>query len=145
MITGVDIIREQIRSAAGLPLRYRQDDIRINGHAIECRINAEDPLKFTPCPGRITAYHPPGGLGVRVDAFVYDNYTVVPNYDSMIAKLIVHAETREDAIRRMSRALDEFIIEGIKTTIFFHKQIMANKDFIEGNIDTSFLERIVLE
>jgi len=145
MVTGVDIVREQIRSAAGLPLRYRQEDIRISGHAIECRINAEDPLKFTPCPGKITAYHQPGGLGVRVDSFVFDQYTVVPNYDSMIAKLIVHAETREDAIKRMARALDEYIIEGIKTTIFFHKRIMTNKDFIEGNIDTSFLERIVLE
>jgi acetyl-CoA carboxylase biotin carboxylase subunit len=145
MVTGVDIVREQILSAAGKPLRYKQEDIKINGHAIECRINAEDPLKFTPCPGKITAYHPPGGLGVRVDSFVYDQYTVVPHYDSMIAKLIVHAETREDAIKRMARALDEFIIEGIKTTIFFHKRIMANTDFIEGNIDTSFLERIVLE
>jgi acetyl-CoA carboxylase, biotin carboxylase subunit len=145
MITGVDLIREQIRSAAGLPLRYKQKDIKINGHAIECRINAEDPFKFTPCPGKITAYHQPGGLGVRVDSFVYDQYTVVPHYDSMIGKLIVHAETREDAIRRMARALDEYIIEGIKTTIFFHKRIMTNKDFIEGNVDTSFLERIVLE
>jgi len=145
MITGVDIIREQIRSSAGLPLRYKQEDIKINGHAIECRINAEDPHKFTPCPGKITAYHPPGGLGVRVDSFVYDQYTVVPYYDSMIAKLIVHAETREDAIKRMARALDEYIIEGIKTTILFHKIIMTNKDFIEGNIDTSFLENVVLE
>ncbi len=145
MITGVDLIREQIRSAAGLPLRYKQEDIKINGHAIECRINAEDPFKFTPCPGKITAYHQPGGLGVRVDSFVYDQYSVVPHYDSMIGKLIVHAETREDAIRRMARALDEYIIEGIKTTIFFHKRIMTNKDFIEGNVDTSFLERIVLE
>jgi len=145
MVTGVDLIREQIRSAAGLPLRYTQEDIKITGHAIECRINAEDPFKFTPCPGKITAYHQPGGLGVRVDSFVYDQYTVVPHYDSMIGKLIVHAETREDAIRRMARALDEYIIEGIKTTIFFHKRIMANKDFIEGNVDTSFLDRIVLE
>ena len=145
MITGVDLIREQIRSAAGLPLRYTQDDIKITGHAIECRINAEDPFKFTPCPGKITAYHQPGGLGVRVDSFVYDQYSVVPHYDSMTGKLIVHAETREDAIRRMARALDEYIIEGIKTTIFFHKRIMTNKDFIEGNVDTSFLDRIVLE
>ncbi|MCE1225624.1 MAG: acetyl-CoA carboxylase biotin carboxylase subunit [Geobacteraceae bacterium] len=145
MITGVDLIREQIRSAAGLPLRYTQKDIKITGHAIECRINAEDPFKFTPCPGKITAYHQPGGLGVRVDSFVYDQYNVVPHYDSMIGKLIVHAETREDAIRRMARALDEYIIEGIKTTIFFHKRIMTNKDFIEGNVDTSFLDRIVLE
>jgi acetyl-CoA carboxylase biotin carboxylase subunit len=145
MVTGVDIIREQIRSAAGLKLRYRQADIKIKGHAIECRINAEDPHNFTPCPGKITAYHTPGGLGVRVDSFVYDQYTVLPHYDSLVAKLIVHAETRQDAINRMTRALDEYIIEGIKTTIPFHKRIMANKDFIEGNIDTGFLERIVLE
>jgi acetyl-CoA carboxylase biotin carboxylase subunit len=145
MITGVDLIREQIRSAAGLPLRYKQEDIKITGHAIECRINAEDPFKFTPCPGKITAYHQPGGLGVRVDSFVYDQYTVVPHYDSMIGKLIVHAETRQDAIRRMARALDEYIIEGIKTTVFFHRRIMTNKDFIEGDVDTSFLDRIVLE
>ena len=145
MITGVDLVREQIRSAAGIPLRYKQEDIQIRGHAIECRINAEDPFKFTPCPGKITAYHPPGGFGVRVDSFVYDQYSVVPNYDSLIGKLIVHADTREEAIKRMARALDEFRIEGIKTTIFFHKRIMAHKDFIEGDIDTSFLERIVLE
>ena len=145
MITGVDLVREQIRSAAGIPLRYKQEDIQIRGHAIECRINAEDPFKFTPCPGKITAYHPPGGFGVRVDSFVYDQYTVVPNYDSLIGKLIVHADTREEAIKRMARALDEFRIEGIKTTIFFHKRIMAHKDFIDGDIDTSFLERIVLE
>ncbi len=145
MITGVDLVREQIRSAAGIPLRFKQEDISIRGHAIECRINAEDPFKFTPCPGKITAYHPPGGFGVRVDSFVYDQYTVVPNYDSLIGKLIVHADTREEAIKRMARALDEFRIEGIKTTIFFHKRIMAHKDFIDGDIDTSFLERIVLE
>src|SRR5512133_2141057 len=145
MVTRVDIVREEIRSAAGLPLRYKQEDIQIRGHAIECRINAEDPFKFTPCPGKITAYHPPGGLGVRVDSFVYDQYSVVPHYDSLIGKLIVHADTREEAIKRMARALDEYMVEGIKTTIFFHKRIMANKDFIEGNIDTSFLERIVLE
>lgn len=145
MVTGVDLVREQIRSAAGIPLRFKQEDIQIRGHAIECRINAEDPFKFTPCPGKITAYHPPGGFGVRVDSFVYDQYTVVPNYDSLIGKLIVHADTRDEAIKRMARALDEFRIEGIKTTIFFHKRIMAHKDFIDGDIDTSFLERIVLE
>jgi acetyl-CoA carboxylase, biotin carboxylase subunit len=144
MVTGVDIIREQINSAAGKKLRYKQSDITIKGHAIECRINAEDPVKFTPSPGKITAYHTPGGLGVRVDSFVYDQYTVLPHYDSLIAKLIVHADTREDAVKRMARALDEYIIEGIKTSIPLHKAIMANKDFIEGNIDTSFLERAVL-
>ncbi|MDX9708179.1 MAG: acetyl-CoA carboxylase biotin carboxylase subunit [Trichloromonas sp.] len=144
MITGVDIIKEQIRSAAGIPLRFRQEDIKITGHAIECRINAEHPFKFTPSPGKIDGYHPPGGLGVRVDSAVYDQYTVLPHYDSMIAKLIVHADTREEAIRRMARALDEYIIEGIKTTIAFHQKIMDNKDFIEGNVDTGFLERLVL-
>ncbi len=144
MVTGIDIVKEQIRSAAGLPLRFKQSDVHINGHAIECRINAEHPFKFTPSPGRIDGYHPPGGLGVRVDSAVYDQYTVLPHYDSLIAKLIVHAETREEAIKRMARALDEYIIEGIKTTIAFHQKIMANKDFQEGNVDTSFLERTVL-
>jgi acetyl-CoA carboxylase biotin carboxylase subunit len=143
MVTGIDIIKEQIRSAAGLPLRFRQSDIKISGHAIECRINAEHPFKFTPSPGKIDGYHTPGGLGVRVDSAVYDQYTVLPHYDSMIAKLIVHAETREEAIKRMARALDEYIIEGIKTTIAFHQRIMSNKEFIEGNVDTGFLERQV--
>ena len=144
MITGVDIVKEQIRVAAGLPLRYKQRDIKFSGHAIECRINAEDPVKFTPCPGKIDGYHPPGGLGVRIDSAVYDQYTVLPNYDSMIAKLIVHADTREEAIKRMARALDEYIIGGIKTTIEFHQKIMANSDFMEGDVDTGFLERIKL-
>lgn len=144
MITGVDIIKEQIMSAAGHPLRFTQEDIKFRGHAIECRINAEDPVKFTPCPGLIDGYHTPGGLGVRVDSAVYDQYRVLPHYDSMIAKLIVHADTREEAIKRMSRALDEYIIEGIKTTIPFHQKIMNNKEFIEGDIDTSFLERVKL-
>jgi len=142
MITGVDIVKEQIRVAAGLPLRYKQRDIKFQGHAIECRINAEDPVKFTPCPGKIDGYHPPGGLGVRIDSAVYDQYTVLPHYDSMIAKLIVHADTREEAIKRMARALDEYIIGGIKTTLEFHQKIMSNKDFIEGAVDTGFLERI---
>ena len=142
MVTGVDIIKEQINSAAGIPLRYRQEDIKITGHAIECRINAEDPEKFTPFPGKITGYHTPGGMGVRVESALYEQYTVLPHYDSMIGKLIVHAETREDAIKRMACALDEYIIEGIKTTIPFHQKMMANKDFIEGNFDTNFLERL---
>jgi len=145
MITGIDIIKEQILAAAGEPLRYTQDDIKIQGHAIECRINAEDPVKFTPFPGKIDGYHTPGGLGVRVDSAVYDQYTVLPYYDSMIAKLIVHADTREEAVKRMARALDEYIIDGIKTTIPFHKRIMANKDFAEGeNVDTGFIERLVM-
>lgn len=141
MVTGIDIIKEQINSAAGHPLRLRQEDIVINGHAIECRINAEDPEKFTPCPGTITGYHTPGGMGVRVESAMYNQYTVLPHYDSMIGKLIVHAETREAAIKRMACALDEYIIEGIKTTIPFHQKMMANKEFIDGNFDTNFLER----
>ncbi len=141
MVTGVDIIKEQIRSAAGIPLRYKQSDIKITGHAIECRINAEDPEKFTPYPGKITGYHQPGGMGVRVESAIYDQYTVLPHYDSMIGKLIVHAETREDAINRMKVALDEYIIEGIKTTIPFHQKLMNNKQFCELDFDTNFLER----
>ena len=144
MVTGVDIIKEQINSAAGVPLRYQQADIKITGHAIECRINAEDPEKFTPCPGKITGYHTPGGMGVRVESALYHEYTVLPHYDSMIGKLIVHAETREEAINRMACALDEYIIQGIKTTIPFHQKMMANKDFIDGNFDTNFLERVKL-
>jgi acetyl-CoA carboxylase biotin carboxylase subunit len=144
MVTGVDIIREQIRSAAGLPLRYKQSDIKITGHAIECRINAEHPFKFTPSPGKIEGYHPPGGLGVRVDSAIYDQYTVLPHYDSMVAKLIVHADNREEAIQRMSRALDEYIIGGIRTSIMLHQRIMNNKDFREGAVDTSFMENLVL-
>ncbi len=142
MVTGVDIIKEQINSAAGLPLRYQQSDITITGHAIECRINAEDPEKFTPFPGTITGYHTPGGMGVRVESAMYHQYTVLPHYDSMIGKLIVHAETREEAITRMASALDEYIIEGIKTTIPFHQKMMANKEFIDGDFDTNFLERV---
>jgi len=144
MVTGVDIIKEQIRSAAGIPLRYTQEDIKISGHSIECRINAEHPFKFTPSPGKIDGYHPPGGLGVRVDSFVYDQYTVLPHYDSMIAKLIVHADTREEAIRRMSRALDEYIIGGIKTSISFHAKVMNSKEFLEGDVDTGFIDRMVI-
>jgi acetyl-CoA carboxylase biotin carboxylase subunit len=144
MVTGVDIIREQIRSAAGLPLRFKQSDIKINGHAIECRINAEHPFKFTPSPGKIEGYHPPGGLGVRVDSAVYDQYTVLPHYDSMVAKLIVHADNRQEAIQRMARALDEYIIGGIRTTIMLHQRIMNNKEFREGAVNTSFMDNLVL-
>jgi acetyl-CoA carboxylase biotin carboxylase subunit len=143
MVTGVDIIKEQIRSAAGLPLAYKQSDIHIKGHAIECRINAEHPFKFTPSPGRIEGYHTPGGLGVRVDSAVYDQYKVLPHYDSLVAKLIVHADTREEAIRRMARALDEYIIGGIRTTIQLHKRIMQNKEFKEGAVNTGFMDRLV--
>lgn len=142
MVTGIDIIKEQIRSAAGLPLRYQQSDIKITGHSIECRINAEHPFKFTPSPGKIEGYHPPGGLGVRVDSAVYDQYFVQPHYDSLVAKLIVHADTREEAILRMQRALDEYIIGGIRTSIQLHQRIMKNKDFLQGLVDTGFMERL---
>jgi len=142
MVTGVDIIKEQIRSAAGFELRYKQEDIKITGHAIECRINAEDPEKFTPFPGKITGYHTPGGMGVRVESAMYDQYTVLPHYDSMIGKLIVHAENREAAIKRMKVALDEYIIQGIKTTIPFHQKLMNNKQFCDLDFDTNFLERV---
>ena len=141
MITGIDLVREQIYAAAGYPLRFTQNDIQLRGHAIECRINAEDPERFVPSPGKIDGYHQPGGLGVRVESAIYDQYTVLPYYDSLIAKLIVHADNREEAIRRMSRALDEYIIEGIKTTIPFHQKIMANHEFQEGKVDVGFLER----
>lgn len=141
MITGVDIVKEQILSAAGEKLRYTQDDINLNGHAIECRINAEDPENFLPSPGKVTYYHVPGGLGVRVDSAVYDQYVIQPYYDSLIGKVIVHADTRAAAIERMHRSLDEYIIEGVKTTIPFFKKILRDKDFIAGNTDTKFLER----
>ena len=141
MVTGLDLVKEQIRVAAGLPLSFTQDQIRIKGHSIECRINAECPEKFTPSPGRITAFNPPGGLGVRVETAAYTQYMIPPYYDSMIAKLIVHAETRDDAILRMKRALSEFIIEGVKTTIPMHLKILDDPDFQQGNISTKFMER----
>jgi acetyl-CoA carboxylase biotin carboxylase subunit len=141
MVTGVDIVKEQIRIAAGQTLSFTQEQITVRGHSIECRVNAECPEKFTPSPGTITTYNPPGGPGVRVDTAAYTQYVIPPYYDSMIAKLIVHADTREEAIMRMNRALDEFIIEGVKTTIPMHKKILADPDFQQGNISTKFMER----
>ena len=141
MVTGVDIVKEQIRVAAGETLSFTQEQITVRGHSIECRVNAECPEKFTPSPGTITTYNPPGGPGVRVDTAAYTQYVIPPYYDSMIAKLIVHADTREEAIMRMQRALDEFIIEGVKTTIPMHKKILADADFQSGNISTKFMER----
>jgi len=141
MVTGIDLVKEQIRVAAGLPLSFTQKDIRIKGHSIECRINAEDPEKFTPSPGTITAFNPPGGLGVRVETAAYTQYVIPPYYDSMIAKLVVHAETRDDAIMRMRRALNEFIIEGVKTTIPMHIKILDDAQFQSGDISTKFMER----
>jgi acetyl-CoA carboxylase biotin carboxylase subunit len=141
MVTGIDLVKEQIRVAAGLPLSFTQRDIELKGHSIECRINAEDPETFTPSPGTITAFNPPGGLGVRVETAAYTQYVIPPYYDSMIAKLVVHAETRADAIMRMRRALNEFIIEGVKTTISMHKKILDDPDFQKGDISTKFMER----
>jgi acetyl-CoA carboxylase biotin carboxylase subunit len=141
LVTGIDLVKEQIRVAAGLPLSFTQDQICIRGHSMECRINAEDPVKFTPSPGMITAFNPPGGPGVRVETAAYTQYVIPQYYDSMIAKLVVYADTRDDAIMRMKRALNEFIIEGVKTTIPMHKKILDDPDFQSGNISTKFMER----
>jgi len=140
MVTLADIVRNQIMIATGENLGYVQEDVQIVGHSIECRINAEDPIKFTPSPGRITAFNIPGGPGVRVDTAAYPGYVVPPYYDSMIAKLIVHARTRELAIARMQRALDMMVVEGIKTTIPLHQKIMADERFRNGDFSTKFME-----
>jgi len=143
MVTGVDLIQEQIRSAAGEKLTLKQSDIRIESHSIECRINAEDPVTFTPSPGLITALHVPGGFGVRNDSFVYDQYRVVPFYDSMIGKLIVHAKDRTAAIAKMRQALDEYVVEGIRTNIPLHRRVMATEAFANADYDTNFLEEFL--
>jgi acetyl-CoA carboxylase biotin carboxylase subunit len=140
MVTGIDIVKEQVRIAAGEPLTYRQQDVHWRGHAIECRLNAEDPDTLTPAPGRIEHYHPPGGPGIRVDTHVYQGYTVPPYYDSMIGKLIAHAENRELAIRRMATALSEIVIDGIKTNIPLHQRLMDDAAFQNGGVDIHFLE-----
>lgn len=145
MVTGVDLIQEQIRVAAGEPLHIKQEDITLNGHAIECRINAEDPKTFIPSPGKIEHFHAPGGFGVRVDSHLYSSYKVPPYYDSMIAKIIVHAKDRMGAIRRMKNALDELIVDGIKTNIELHKIILANPDFQQGGTSIHFLEKMLAE
>lgn len=139
-VSGIDLVREQIRIASGAALGYEQKDIKFNGHAIECRINAENPETFTPCPGKITEWHAPGGLGVRVDSEIYSGYAIPPFYDSMIAKLIVHAPTRNAAIMRMRRALEEFVIEGVQTTIPLHQQIISQQEYIDGMYNIHWLE-----
>ncbi len=144
LITGVDIVKEQLRIAAGEPLGYRQDQIRIHGHALECRLNAEDPDNFTPSPGTITQYHAPGGPGIRVDSHLYNGYRVPPNYDSMIGKLIAHGETRAAAIARMRGALTELVIEGIKTNAPLHRRILGDARFIAGGADIHYLEKQLL-
>jgi acetyl-CoA carboxylase biotin carboxylase subunit len=139
-ITSIDIVREQLRIAAGKPLSYKQKDIRFQGHAIECRLNAEDPDNFQPSPGTISRFHAPGGPGVRVDTHIYSGYRVPPYYDSMIGKLIVHSDTRESAMARMRMALDEIIVDGIKTNIPLHKTLLTDSAFQAGGINIHYLE-----
>jgi acetyl-CoA carboxylase biotin carboxylase subunit len=146
LVTGIDLIKEQIRLASGERLGMTQDDIKTKGVAIECRINAEDPAdNFRPCPGKIEQFRAPGGYGVRLDTHVYAGYTVPPNYDSMIAKLIVYQETREEAINCMRRCLDEFVIEGISTTIPLAKEIFKHLNFVAGKVNTGFIEEYFLD
>ncbi len=141
MITGVDIVKEQLRIAAGEGLSYRQEDIEIRGHAVECRINAEDPKTFMPSPGTITQYHAPGGPGIRVDSHIYNGYRVPPNYDSMIGKIIAHGEDRATALARMRGALSEVVIDGIRTNIPLHQDICSDAAFMEGGTDIHYLEK----
>lgn len=141
MVTDVDIVKAQIRIAAGEKLPYKQEDIRWNGHAIECRVNAEDPYTFLPCPGPINVYHAPGGMGVRMDSHIYTGYKVPPYYDSLIAKLIVHATTRQNAVARMRNALEETVIEGIKTNIPLHQDLMDDANFKNGAQNIHYLEK----
>jgi acetyl-CoA carboxylase biotin carboxylase subunit len=140
LVTGLDIIRDQILIASGDRLPHSQSDIEFRGHALECRINAEDPVTHKPSPGKITSWHAPGGPGVRIDTAAYAEYVIPPYYDSMIAKLIVHAANRDEAIRRMDRALDMFVLEGVKSTIPLHRQILRTPEFKSGDIYTKFVE-----
>jgi len=145
MVYNRDLVKDQIRVAAGESLGYKQKDVKLNGHAIECRINAEDWARnFMPSPGEITSFHLPGGPGIRVDSHAYQRYRIPPYYDSLVAKLIAYGKNREEAILRLSRALDEFIIEGVKTTIPFHQKLIQRKEFLKGDFDTGFLDRISL-
>jgi len=141
VVSGIDIVREQIRVASGAKLGYRQEDISLQGHAIECRINAENPKSFAPSPGDILRYHAPGGPGVRVDSALYQGYTVPPQYDSLIAKLIVHGTSRNECLMRLRRALEEFVITGIETTIPLHQRLVTSPDFINGAYDIGWFER----
>ncbi len=142
-VSGVDLVREQIRLAAGEALGRRQQDVHFSGAAIECRINAEDPLTFAPSPGKITAYAAPGGLGIRIDSAAYENYSVLPHYDSLLAKLIAFAEDRKQTVRRMQRALGEFVLNGVRTNVPFHRAALSDESFISGTYDTHFVERLL--
>lgn len=141
MITRIDLVNEQLRIASGIGMSVTQDDVVLSGHAIECRINAEHPRTFTPSPGRIEYYHPPGGLGVRVDSGVYQGYSIPPHYDSLIGKLIVHGRTREECLMRLRRALDEFVVDGIETTIPLFRDLVVNEDMQRGKYDIHWLEK----
>jgi acetyl-CoA carboxylase biotin carboxylase subunit len=141
MVTGLDLVQEQIRVAAGEKLPYRQKDIQFRGHAIECRINAEDPYRFTPSPGKITSYHPPGGPGIRVDSHVYQGYSVPPNYDSMVGKVIAFGATRAQALARMRIALSEMVVEGIQTNIPLHREMINDTLFMRGGVSIHYLEQ----
>jgi acetyl-CoA carboxylase biotin carboxylase subunit len=143
LVTGLDLVREQIKIAAGGTLPFRQEHVRFHGHAIECRINAEDPETFRPSPGQVTTYHAPGGLGIRVDSGLYGGYKVPPHYDSMVAKLIVHGASRNECLMRLRRALDEYVIGGIDTTLPLHRRLVREPDFIDGNYDIHWLEKFV--
>jgi len=145
MVTGVDLVQEQIRVAAGEKLRLRQKDIVLRGHAIECRINAEDPYRFTPSPGRITVFHPPGGPGIRVDSHVYAGYSVPPHYDSMVGKVIAHGTTRDQAIRRMRIALSEMAVEGIQTNLPLHRELLHDSRFVRGGTSIHYLEQKIAQ
>lgn len=140
-ITGIDLVHEQIHIASGCKLSVTQDDICFSGHAIECRINAEDPINFTPSPGTITHFHTPGGLGIRVDSGAYSGYRIPPYYDSMIGKLIVHGRTRLECMMRLRRALDEFVVDGIKTTLPLFRDLINNQDVADGNYNIHWLEK----
>jgi len=143
MISGIDLVREQLRVASGTPLGFTQNDVKFSGHAIECRINAENPETFRPSPGRVAEYHVPGGLGVRVDSALYQGYTVPPHYDSLVSKLIVHGATRNECLMRLRRALEEYVITGIETTIPLHQRLVEAPDFINGDYDIHWLEKFV--
>jgi acetyl-CoA carboxylase biotin carboxylase subunit len=142
-ITGIDLIKEQIKVAAGEPLPYRQEDIKIIGHSIECRVNAEDPVTFAPSPGTIGSFHPPGGPGIRVDTAAHAECRISPHYDSLIAKVISRGNSRAEALSRIKRAMDSFVVEGIKTNIPLHQRILADPDFERGDITTKFMERFM--
>lgn len=143
MVTGIDLVREQIRLSSGAPLSFSQEDVTMTGHAIECRINAESPFSFMPSPGHVTTYHAPGGMSVRIDSALYSGYTVPPTYDNLIAKLVVCGRNRNESMMRLRRALEEFAIDGIETTIPLHQALLGNQDFANGHYDVTWLERFL--